>query len=54
MAALGLGTGVLAAYVLGRHVRLGITYPLSHTIALPFLGHGHTNLTVLLEPLCWC
>lgn len=50
-AALGAGTGALALYVLARHVQLGITYPLSYAIAQPFLQHGHTNLTVLLEPL---
>ncbi|MGI4884749.1 MAG: O-antigen ligase family protein [Janthinobacterium lividum] len=51
VAALGLGTAVLALYVLGRHVELGINYPRSYTIAQPFLEHGHTNFTVLLEPL---
>ncbi|WP_157887099.1 O-antigen ligase family protein [Hymenobacter sp. PAMC 26628] len=50
-AALGAGTGALALYVLARHVQQGITYPLSYAIAQPFLQHGHTNLTVLLEPL---
>ena len=49
--ALGAGTGALALYVLARHVLLGISYPLSYAIAQPFLPHGHTNLTVLLEPL---
>ncbi|TPG67106.1 O-antigen ligase family protein [Hymenobacter nivis] len=50
-AALGAGTAALALFVLARHVQLGISYALSYAIAQPFLPHGHTNLTVLLEPL---
>ncbi len=51
VAALALGTAVLAAYVLVRHAQVGISYSVSYFIAQPFLAHGHTNLTVLLEPL---
>ena len=49
--ALALGTGVLVGYVLVRQFLLGISYQLSYSIAEPFLHHGHTNLTVMLEPL---
>jgi|GEM_PF-2110715 len=51
LAALGLGTTLLTLYVLSRHLQLGISYSLSYLVARPFLEHGHTNLTVLLEPL---
>ncbi|OGX90908.1 O-antigen ligase family protein [Hymenobacter coccineus] len=51
LAALGAGTGALALYVLVRHGQEGISYELSYFVAQPFLPHGHTNLTVLLEPL---
>ncbi|WP_345233410.1 O-antigen ligase family protein [Hymenobacter saemangeumensis] len=51
LASLGLGTALLALYVLAVHTRFGISYSLSYIVARPFLEHGHTNLTVLLEPL---
>ena len=50
-AAFGLGTGLLVAYVLARHLQQGFSYSLSYTIALPFSANGHTNFTVQLEPL---
>ncbi|MBD2723279.1 O-antigen ligase family protein [Hymenobacter armeniacus] len=51
LGALALGTGILVAYALARHAVVGISYTISYMIAQPFLEHGHTNLTVLLEPL---
>ncbi|GAB3289397.1 O-antigen ligase family protein [Hymenobacter humi] len=51
LSALMLGTGLLVGYVLVRQALTGISYQLSYTIANPFLHHGHTNLTVMLEPL---
>jgi putative inorganic carbon (HCO3(-)) transporter len=51
LGALAVGTGVLAAYALLRHSAVGISYTFSYFVARPFLDHGHTNLTVLLEPL---
>jgi O-antigen ligase len=41
----------LVVYVLVRQALMGISYQLSYSIAEPFLHHGHTNLTVMLEPL---
>ncbi|MBF9141700.1 O-antigen ligase family protein [Hymenobacter properus] len=49
--ALALGTGLLAAFALMRHAQIGISYTFSYFVARPFLEHGHTNLTVILEPL---
>ena len=49
--ALALGTGLLVAYVLSRHLLLGFSFSLSYFIAQPFSVNGHTNLTVQLEPL---
>lgn len=49
--ALALGTALLAAYALLRHSAIGISYTFSYFVARPFLEHGHTNLTVILEPL---
>jgi putative inorganic carbon (HCO3(-)) transporter len=49
--ALALGTGLLGAYVLARHLQLGFSFSLSYFIARPFSMNGHTNLTVQLEPL---
>jgi O-antigen ligase len=49
--ALALGTGLLVAYVLARHLRYGFSFSLSYFIARPFSANGHTNLTVQLEPL---
>ncbi|WP_426061322.1 O-antigen ligase family protein [Hymenobacter sp. B1770] len=48
---LALGTSLLALYVLVQQAMQGISYQLSYSIAEPFLHHGHTNLTVMLEPL---
>ncbi|SFQ65939.1 O-antigen ligase family protein [Hymenobacter arizonensis] len=48
---LALGTALLAVYVVVQQALQGISYQLSYTIAEPFLLHGHTNLTVMLEPL---
>lgn len=50
-AALVLGTGLLVAYCLVRQSLMGISYQISYDVAQPFLEHGHTNLTVMLEPL---
>jgi len=49
--ALALGTALLGAYVLARHLQLGFSFSLSYFIARPFSVNGHTNLTVQLEPL---
>ncbi|HEX8329208.1 MAG TPA: O-antigen ligase family protein [Hymenobacter sp.] len=48
---LATSTALLAGYVLVRHLMQGISYSNSYIIAQPFLQHGHTNLTVMLEPL---
>lgn len=50
-AALALGTGLLVAYVIARHLQMGFSFSLSYSIAQPFSANGHTNLTVQLEPL---
>jgi putative inorganic carbon (HCO3(-)) transporter len=49
--ALALGTGLLVAYVVARHLQTGFSFSLSYSIAQPFSANGHTNLTVQLEPL---
>jgi putative inorganic carbon (HCO3(-)) transporter len=49
--ALALGTGMLVAYVLARHLQTGFSFSLSYSIARPFSVNGHTNLTAQLEPL---
>jgi putative inorganic carbon (HCO3(-)) transporter len=49
--ALALGTLLLVAYVVTRHLRTGFSFSLSYSIAQPFSANGHTNLTVQLEPL---
>ncbi len=49
--ALVLGTGLLVAYVLTRHLRFGFSFSLSYFIGRPFSANGHTNLTIQLEPL---
>jgi O-antigen ligase len=49
--ALVLGTTLLVVYVLVQQSLMGISYEISYSVAKPFLQHGHTNLTVMLEPL---
>ncbi|WP_201985256.1 O-antigen ligase family protein [Hymenobacter rubidus] len=49
--ALAVGTSLLVAYVLTRHLFMGLSYSISYVVAQPFSKNGHTNLTVLLEPL---